>query len=123
MIGNSTRYRRRTNSGLLSFVDVTGFTSLAVEPAKLGPEGNEYLTDLLNRFFGALTEEAADAGGHIFQFGGDAFWAFIQNTDAGERACRGMLRRVTGLGEHVFGKGRYRLKASLAAIRGRSLEL
>lgn len=86
--------RWRTNGGLLSFVDVTGFTSLAEEPAKLGPEGNWYLTDLLNRFFGALTEEVAEAGGRILQFGGDAFWAFFQNADAGERACSGMLRRV-----------------------------
>ncbi len=122
-MGNSTRYRWRTNGGLLSFVDVTGFTSLTEELAKLGPEGNEYLTDLLNRFFGALTEEVADGDGHILQFGGDAFWAYFQNADAGERACRGMLRRVTGLGEHVFGKGRYRLRASLAAVRGMSLEL
>ena len=123
MMEHADRNRWRTNGGLLSFVDVTGFTSLAEELAKLGPEGNEYLTDLLNRFFGALTEEVADAGGHILQFGGDAFWAYFQNADAGERACRGMLRRVTGLGEHVFDKRRYRLKASLAAARGMELEL
>ncbi len=81
--------RWRTNGGLLSFVDVTGFTSLAEEPAKLGPEGNWYLTDPLNRFFGAPTEEVVNAGGRILQFGGDAFRAFFQNADAGKGPAAG----------------------------------
>jgi class 3 adenylate cyclase/tetratricopeptide (TPR) repeat protein len=113
----------RTNGGLLCFVDVSGFTPLAEKLAKLGPEGNEYLTELLNRFFGALTEEVSGAGGHILQFGGDALWAYFQNAEAGESACRGMLRRVENLGEHTFGERRYRLRVSLAAARGMELEL
>ncbi|MCX7021204.1 MAG: hypothetical protein NTW26_02815 [bacterium] len=113
----------RAEGGLLCLVDVTGFTPLTEELTKLGPEGNEHLTGLLNAFFGALTEEVASGGGHTLQFGGDAYWAYFQNADAGERACRRMLRRVAGLGEQMFGKRRYRLEADLVAASGMELEL
>ncbi|OGD78943.1 MAG: hypothetical protein A2Y64_02120 [Candidatus Coatesbacteria bacterium RBG_13_66_14] len=113
----------RADGGLLCLVDVTGFTPLTEELTELGPEGNEHLTGLLNAFFGALTDEVAEAGGHTLQFGGDAYWGYFQNADAGERACRRMLRRVAGLGEQVFGNRRYRLEADLAAARGMELEL
>jgi len=113
----------RADGGLLCLVDVTGFTPLTEELTQLGPEGNEHLTGLLNAFFGALTEEVAQGGGHTLQFGGDAYWAYFQNADAGERACRRMLRRVEGLGEQTFGDRRYRLEADLVAARGMGLEL
>ncbi|HUT98877.1 MAG TPA: AAA family ATPase [bacterium] len=113
----------RADGGLLCLVDVTGFTPLTEELTKLGPEGNEHLTGLLNAFFGALTEEVAEGGGHTLQFGGDAYWAYFQNADAGERACRRMLRRVAGLGEQMFGNRRYRLEADLVAAREMEFEL
>ncbi len=113
----------RADGGLLCLVDVTGFTPLTEELTRLGPEGNEHLTGLLNAFFGALTEEVAEGGGHTLQFGGDAYWAYFQNADAGERACRRMLRRVADLGEQTFGNRRYRLQATLAATRGMGFEL
>ena len=110
--------RWRAKGGLTCLVDVTGFTPLTEELTRLGPEGNEYLSGLLNAFFGALTDEVAQAGGHILQFCGDALWAYFSNADAGERACRRMLRRIQELGEHTVGGRKYKLEASLAAARG-----
>lgn len=56
----------------LCFVDISGFTALSERLARRGRVGTEQLTEVLNHVFSRMLAIAADQGGSLLKFGGDA---------------------------------------------------
>ena len=54
------------------FVDITGSTQLTDRFAGRGPEGAELLSELLDQYFGRVTDVVEAHGGDVVQFAGDA---------------------------------------------------
>jgi adenylate cyclase len=79
------------------FTDIRGFSTIS---ESLSPEA---LTDLLNRYLGAMCDIILDEGGTIDKFEGDAIIAFwgapIDMDDAAERACRAAIAMKKREGE------------------------
>jgi len=53
--------------------DVTGFTSLSEKLSRIGKEGAEEVTNIINSYFSPLIKIALHYGGDVISFGGDAF--------------------------------------------------
>lgn len=68
-------------SGALLFADISGFTAMSERLSALGREGAEQITEIVNRYFGAMLEVIFACGGDLFKFGGDALLAFFPDTD------------------------------------------
>ena len=61
----------------LFYGDISGFTTMSERLSKLGKEGSEEVTRIINHFFGPLIEIILKWGGDIYRFGGDAIFAFF----------------------------------------------
>lgn len=61
--------------GATLLVDVAGFTSLTDRFATRGPAGAEQLSEILNTYFGRMTDIIAQHGGDVALFAGDAVLA------------------------------------------------
>lgn len=89
------------------FTDIRGFSTIS---ESLSPEA---LTDLLNRYLGAMCDIILAEGGTIDKFEGDAIIAFwgapLDLDNAAERACRAaiaMKKRESELNEEFLSQGR-----------------
>ncbi len=78
---------RRVDATLL-FADVSGFTALNERLARRGREGAELMVNLLDAVFGPLLDLAADEGGDLLKFGGDAVLLLFDGDDHLQRALR-----------------------------------
>ncbi|MCX7064398.1 MAG: adenylate/guanylate cyclase domain-containing protein, partial [Proteobacteria bacterium] len=58
--------------GTLCFADISGFTALAERLAQRGRMGGEELVETLGRVFADMLDIAAQRGGTLLKFGGDA---------------------------------------------------
>ncbi|MBN1953417.1 MAG: tetratricopeptide repeat protein [Anaerolineae bacterium] len=56
----------------LLFADVSGFTAISENLSRLGKEGAEELTRILNTYFAAMIDRVYQYSGQIIKFGGDA---------------------------------------------------
>lgn len=68
------------HEGIVACLDVSGFTKLTCQLSidkKLGPEK---LTNILNRFFEAITDLTFHYQGDILKFAGDAVWIYFPET-------------------------------------------
>ncbi len=77
----------RQVDGTLVFADVSGFTPLSERLARKGKVGAEQLTDILNELFGELLDIAADRGGDLLKFGGDALLLLFDGEQHAARAA------------------------------------
>lgn len=71
-------------SAALLQCDLSGFTSVAEKLAQRGPAGVEELSRSLSAIFGHLTQTAAERGGDVVEFAGDALlivWAVSDNAE------------------------------------------
>ncbi len=68
--------------GSALFVDIAGFSSLAERLAQAGAEGAERLSEILNAYFGQLTDLVVAHGGDVQLFAGDAALALWHADDA-----------------------------------------
>ena len=67
----------RVEEGTILFCDVAGFTPLTETLSKMGKEGAEQLTLILNRYFSAMIEIVYKKSGDVVRFGGDAMTLFF----------------------------------------------
>jgi class 3 adenylate cyclase/tetratricopeptide (TPR) repeat protein len=116
--------RWRAIDGSLVFADISGFTALAERLAQRGREGGEELVETLSRVFGAMLDIAAERGGMLLKFGGDALLLFFRGEGHSERACaaavemRSALRRAAEIPTSV---GPLRLSMSVGVHSGEIL--
>lgn len=69
----------------LCFVDISGFTALSERLARQGRMGTEQLTEVLNHVFSRMLAIAAEQGGSLLKFGGDALLLLFPGID--HQAC------------------------------------
>ncbi|HSC50705.1 MAG TPA: AAA family ATPase, partial [Gaiellaceae bacterium] len=92
----------RRLEGTLAFVDISGFTALNERLAQKGKLGAEEVTEVMNRTFERLLDEAYALGGGLLKFGGDALLLFFSGEGHATRACDaawGMRAALEALGE------------------------
>ncbi|HET7089899.1 MAG TPA: adenylate/guanylate cyclase domain-containing protein, partial [Anaerolineae bacterium] len=86
----------RTHGAFLSstvlFADVSGFTAMSERLAALGREGAETLTGVINDYFTTMSDIAAQLGGDLMLFGGDAMLLLFDGADHALRACHAAWR-------------------------------
>jgi predicted ATPase/class 3 adenylate cyclase len=70
----------------LLFADVSGFTAMSESLARLGKEGAEELTRVLNAYFTAMIDLVHSYGGQVIKFGGDAVTCAFTNLQVGKSA-------------------------------------
>jgi len=75
----------RLHAALL-FADVSGFTRMSESLARLGKEGAEELTRVLNGYFTTMIELVRSYGGQVIKFGGDAITCAFVNRRISESA-------------------------------------
>ena len=80
--------------------DLSGFTALSERLAKLGDEGAERLTAIINSFFERMLKTASRYGGDTLTFGGDAILLLF---DGPEHAARAV---AASLGDAQAGRAR-----------------
>ena len=107
--------------GTLCFADVSGFTALAERLAKRGRVGGEELISRLGGVFSTMLDIAANRGGTLLKFGGDALLLFFQGPDHAVQAAsaavemRQSLRDASGTPTSV---GPLRLSMSMGLHSG-----
>jgi class 3 adenylate cyclase/tetratricopeptide (TPR) repeat protein len=69
--------------GVTLFADVSGFTPLSELLNRLGKEGAEKLTSILNGHFARTVEIIEDQGGSVVKFGGDALTVLFPLAEGG----------------------------------------
>jgi len=69
-------------TGALLFIDISGFTALTEQLTSRGPLGAELLSEALNQYFGVMIDVAAEHGGDVHVFAGDALLIVFDASDA-----------------------------------------
>jgi class 3 adenylate cyclase/tetratricopeptide (TPR) repeat protein len=113
--------RRRTVDGTILFADVSGFTPLTERLARQGKVGAEELTDVLNDIFGRLLAVAAETGGDLVKFGGDALLLLFTGEGHARRAAgcaEGLLTALRPFRRFRTGGGWVRLTMSIGFESG-----
>jgi class 3 adenylate cyclase/tetratricopeptide (TPR) repeat protein len=90
-------HQRTHHTGVLLFVDTSGFTALTRALAKQGKIGFEILTDLLNSLFKSLEQVITLHDGDILKFSGDAVWCYFPPRTPIEQVFAEMLYEVDRL--------------------------
>jgi class 3 adenylate cyclase/tetratricopeptide (TPR) repeat protein len=113
--------RLQAVEGTLAFVDISGFTAMSERLARLGKEGAEEVTDVMNATFAALLEIAYSYGGGLLKFGGDALLLLYSGEGHSARATRaayGMRRRLKAIGRPRTSAGVVQLRMHVGIHSG-----
>ncbi|MBU1576466.1 MAG: AAA family ATPase [Candidatus Edwardsbacteria bacterium] len=84
--GGIRRHAQKLHSGAkveqaLLLADVTGFTVLSERLSRIGREGAEEVTGIINSYFAPLIKIVHNYGGDVVYFGGDAFSAGFETVE------------------------------------------
>ena len=109
--------------GTLLSADLSGFTALFEKLTRLGREGAEELTNLLNVCFDGMIAAMEARGGDILKFGGDALLVLFTGPEHASRACRAAVATRTLISRplHMHNGARVRLRISQGMHSGRFL--
>jgi class 3 adenylate cyclase/tetratricopeptide (TPR) repeat protein len=108
--------------GTMVMADLSGFTPLSEGLARLGDEGAERLTAVINGFFAALLSTASRYGGDTLTFGGDAILLLFAGDGHAVRAVAAaldMLQQTARMAAVHTGAGKVKLGMSVGAHSGR----
>ena len=107
--------------GTMMFADISGFTAMSEKLSRLGKEGAEEITAIVNRFFAALLEVTEHYGGDLLKFGGDALLVFFGGQAHALRACRAALQMqatMNRFSETSTSQGTFRLQMTIGLGAG-----
>jgi class 3 adenylate cyclase/tetratricopeptide (TPR) repeat protein len=90
--------RARTLDASLLGLDVSGFTALSERLSERGRLGAEELIRLISSTYAALIEIAADSGGDVLKFRGDALLILFHGNGHERRAARSALTMQSYIG-------------------------
>ena len=105
----------------LCFVDISGFTALSERLARRGRVGTEQLTEVLNHVFSRMLALAAQQGGSLLKFGGDALLLLFPGADHQLCAARAAVAMRAALREAQSDQltaGRLNLRMSVGIHSG-----
>ena len=86
-------------TGSLMFCDISGFTAMSENLAKVGKEGAELMAAVLNRFFERMLAIADGWGGVQMKFGGDAMLLLFSDDRHAERAAAAGLEMQAAMAD------------------------
>ena len=75
-IPNGEPFSQKLSASIL-FIDISGFTSLNEQLAKLGPAGPEAVSKHINNYFSKIIDVVHKFGGDILKFAGKQFFIFL----------------------------------------------
>ena len=107
--------------GTMVMADLSGFTALSERLAKVGDEGAERLTGIINSFFEKMLKTASSYGGDAQTFGGDAILLLFEGQDHAARAVSaslGMLKQVERVAAVEVDGGKIKIGMSVGAHSG-----
>jgi class 3 adenylate cyclase/tetratricopeptide (TPR) repeat protein len=109
-------------TGSLMFCDISGFTAMSEDLARVGKEGAELMASVLNRFFERMLAIADEWGGAQMKFGGDAMLLYFSGPLHAKQAAAAGLDMQSAMAEFrrlsVAGN-EYRLRMRIAIHSGR----
>lgn len=108
--------------GSMVFIDLSGFTALSERLSRLGREGAEEITRVIDETFADLLQAAYRRGGGLLKFGGDALLLFFEDDEHAPRACRAayeMRACLRDRGPAVTAAGKATLRMSTGVHSGR----
>lgn len=111
--------------GTLVFADISGFTAMSEKLSKLGKEGAEELTNILNRYFTKMLDIAFSYQGIQLKFGGDAMLLLFLGHQHAARAVRCSLKMqeaMKGFSKVSTSQGVFQLKMSIGINTGEFFE-
>lgn len=107
--------------GSLALADISGFTRMSERLAEVGKEGAEWLTNIINEYFGIMLDIARRYGGTNIKFGGDALLLLFTGENHAGRAvaaASAMLRASRGFSTVRVGRERIRVSMSVGVHSG-----
>ncbi|HEY72959.1 MAG: hypothetical protein B6I35_01315 [Anaerolineaceae bacterium 4572_32.2] len=108
-------------SGTMMFADISGFTAMSEKLSRLGKEGAEEITAIVNRFFAALLKVTDQYGGDLLKFGGDALLLFFGGEAHALHASQAALQMQASMSqfsETVTSQGPFKLQMTIGLGTG-----
>ena len=105
----------------LCFVDISGFTALSERLARRGRVGTEQLTEVLHHVFARMLAIAAEQGGSLLKFGGDALLLLFPGADhqlCAVRSAVAMRAALRDAQKAPLAAGRLNLRMSVGIHSG-----
>ena len=112
-----------TSEATTLFVDLVGFTPLTDQLGTFGSRGTEQLSEVLQGFFGSVTDQAMTHGGDPVAYGGDALTIVFDgdgpSTVAAARELAGSIHQLSAVttGTETLA-GRLSLQTRIGIARG-----
>jgi class 3 adenylate cyclase/predicted ATPase len=112
-------------SGALLFADISGFTAMSEQLSRVGREGAEEVTAVVNRYFDVMLGILREYRGELIRFGGDALLGlfteghgrFSSATQAVQAAMK-MQAAMSQFSETKTSQGTFPLRMSVGAHAG-----
>jgi class 3 adenylate cyclase/predicted ATPase len=108
--------------GTLLFADISGFTAMSERLSRIGREGAEEITAIVNRYFSTMLSILRDHAGQLVKFGGDALLGLFLEPDSATRAVQAAQRMQTAigdLGQTQTSQGVFTLQMKIGVHKGR----
>lgn len=109
-------------TGTLLFADISGFTAMSESLSRIGREGAEEVTTIVNRYFGVMLGLMRDHAGQLIKFGGDALLALFLEPDSATRAVQTAVQMQAAMSEFAETKtsqGTFPLRMKVGIRHGR----
>jgi len=109
--------------GTLLFADISGFTAISEKLSRIGREGAEEVTGIVNRYFSAMLDLLRQHRGQLIKFGGDAlFGLFLEEGESSAtraaQAARQMQLAMRDFAETRTSQGAFPLQMKVSLRRG-----
>ncbi len=107
--------------GTLLFADISGFTAMSERLSRIGREGAEEITGIVNHYFGTMLAILRDHNGQLVKFGGDALLGLFLEPDSSNRAVQAAHRMQTAmvsLGQIQTSQGVFALQMKVGIHKG-----
>lgn len=111
-------------TGTLLFADISGFTAMSERLSRIGREGAEEVTAIINRYFDVMLAILRQYNGQLIKFGGDALLGLFAEPpeDSAARAIQAALQMQTAMAEFAetqTSQGTFPLQMKVAIHYGR----
>jgi class 3 adenylate cyclase/tetratricopeptide (TPR) repeat protein len=108
--------------GTLLFADISGFTAMSERLSRIGREGAEEITAIVNRYFATMLAILRDHTGQLVKFGGDALLGLFIEPDSATRAvqaAQSMQAAMATFSQTETSQGVFTLQMKVGIHRGR----
>ncbi len=108
--------------GALLFADISGFTAMSEKLTRIGREGAEEITAIVNRYLSVMVAILYAHQGQLMKFGGDALLGLFLEPESAARAAQAALKMQAAMAEFAetrTSQGTFPLRMKVGLHRGR----